>query len=147
MTTSRRDFLKTTAIAGTTVAVNGLNAWAEPVTGMATTAANGQLKASGPIDPTRGIGIYPGAPSEYFGPELIPGNISYRNLALQRPAYHSSSYDYNLTAQLVTDGIRDTRLPEWIAVSETFSGALPKEEREVLTDHFPMNTLDLRGAR
>jgi len=147
MTTSRRDFLKTTAIAGTTVAVNGLSAWAEPVNATAGTAPSRPVQAASATETTRGIGVYPGAPSECFGPELIPGNTTYRNLALLRPAYHSSSYDYNLTAQLVTDGIRDTRLPEWIAVSEAFGGALPKEEREILTDHFPMNMLDLRGAR
>lgn len=147
MPTSRRDFLKTTAIAGTTVAVNGLSAWGEPVKAAAGSAASGPVQAASAVKLTRGIGIYPGAPSEYFGPELIPGNTKYRNLALLRPAYHSSSYDHNLTAQLVTDGIRDTRLPEWIAVSDAYAGALPKEEREVLTDHFPMNTLDLSGAR
>jgi len=36
---------------------------------------------------------------------------SYRNLALHRPAYQSSSCDYNLTAQLVTTALRRRRCP------------------------------------
>ena len=50
------------------------------------------------------VGIYPGAPGESFAPMLTADN-SYRNIALRRMAYASSSHDYNLTAQLVTDGI------------------------------------------
>ncbi len=100
----------------------------------------------GAIEYTRGIGIYPGAPSEDSGPVLVPDSSTYRNLALLRPAFHSSSYDYNLTAQLVTDGIKDTRLPEWIVVSDAFHGPLPKEQREVIVDHCPMNTMELRGT-
>jgi hypothetical protein len=58
---------------------------------------------------TRGIGVYPGDPKEYTGPALAIDAQTYRNLALHRPAYQSSAYDYNLTAQLVTDGIREHR--------------------------------------
>ena len=61
--------------------------------------------------------MYPGAPAENFNPELVIDSTTYRNLALLRPAYHSSSYDYNLTAQLVTDGLKDTTLPTWISTS------------------------------
>ena len=50
-------------------------------------------------DPSRGIGIYPGNPAECFAPTLV-GDTTYRNLALHRRAWHSSSHDYNLTAQL-----------------------------------------------
>ncbi len=150
MSTSRREFLKTTAIAGATVAIDGLPAWAEPVGTRAADAPfppNGGSQSAGAMEHTRGVGIYPGAPREDFSPELVADNTTYRNLALLRPAYHSSSYDYNLTAQLVTDGIRDTRQPEWIATSDGFRGALPKEDREIPVDHFPMNMLDLRGPR
>ena len=66
---------------------------------------------------TRGVGLYPGNPKDYFGPAMRLDAATYRNLALHRPAYHSSSYDYNLTAQLVTDGIKDTRLPRWVATA------------------------------
>jgi hypothetical protein len=150
MATSRRDFLKTTAIAGATVAMEGLPAWTEPIgtqAGGTSSAMGGGPKSSGLVGPTRGIGIYPGAPGEDFGPELIADSTTYRNLALLRPAYHSSSYDYNLTAQLVTDGIKDTRTPMWIATADGYRGTLSKEDREILVDHFPSYTLDLRGGR
>ncbi len=130
--------------------MEGLSAWAEPM-GAQISAASTTISAGSPAtipaQPTRGLGVYPGAPSEDFGPELVLDNPSYRNLALLRPAFHSSSYDYNLTAQLVTDGIKDTRLPDWIAVTDGIRGALPKEERETVVDHNPMSILELRGTR
>jgi len=154
MATTRRDFLKTTAIAGATVSVGGLAAWAEPLdspaTGEATAASASTVpvaSAANAVEPTRGIGLYPGLPSQNFSPDLVPETSTYRNLALLRPAYHSSSYDYNLTAQLVTDGIKDTRQPDWLAVSDGLRGAYRKEEREVYVDHAPMNTMELRGPR
>ena len=67
---------------------------------------------------TRGIGVYPGDPKEYTGPTLVPDS-AYRNIALHRPAYQSSAYDYNLTAQLVTDGIKETAAPQWIVARST----------------------------
>ena len=51
-----------------------------------------------------GIGVYPGNPDENTAPVMVQDD-SYRNIALNRAAYASSSFDYNLTAQLVTDGI------------------------------------------
>ncbi len=92
---------------------------------------------------TRGVGVYPGNPKDYFGPLMRLDAESYRNLALHRPAYHSSAYDYNLTAQLVTDGIKDTRLPRWLASATSQQGALKKNERERL--HGPQPD-DGRGA-
>ena len=56
-------------------------------------------------DRTRGIGVYPGNPNEYFGPQLIRGGSELRNVALFRAARHSSSFDNDYTAQLVTDGV------------------------------------------
>jgi hypothetical protein len=94
---------------------------------------------------TRGLGVYPGDPREDFGP-LLEADTTYRNLALHRPAYHSSSYDYNLTAQLITDGITDTRLPRWVAVSTSQQGVLKKDERERLLDHNRLTTVELHGA-
>jgi hypothetical protein len=95
---------------------------------------------------TRGIGMYPGAPDENFAPELVLDTTTYRNLALRRPASHSSSYDYNLTAQLVTDGIRDTNPPQWVAVTTSSQGKLPKTDREILLNHSHVNMLTLEGA-
>ncbi len=89
--------------------------------------------------------MYPGAPDENFSPELVIDSTTYRNLALLRPAYHSSSYDYNLTAQLITDGIKDTHLPAWVATSASGHGVFSKTERELLLDHFHDTTIDLRG--
>src|ERR1017187_7596221 len=95
---------------------------------------------------TRGIGVYPGDPSQDFAPTLVPDATTYRNLALHRPAYQSSAYDYNLTAQLVTDGIKDTKLPRWISVS-TSQARLAKQEREWLVDNNPLTGPDLKGPR
>ena len=77
---------------------------------------------------SRGIGIYPGNPEETFAQELVADNSTYRNVAELKSAYHSSSYDYNLTAQLVTDGIISSALPATINVS-TQNGDLKKNER------------------
>ena len=52
------------------------------------------ISFAAPREP-RGIGIYPGDPDENFAPMLVPDGSSNRNLALHRPAFHSSSYDYN----------------------------------------------------
>lgn len=54
---------------------------------------------------TRGLGVYPGRPAEYFGPQVVPGGSAYRNVALLRAASQSSAFDFNRTAQLVTDGL------------------------------------------
>ena len=82
---------------------------------------------------TRGIGVYPGEPAQCFAPEILPGGRAYRNIALGRAASHSSSWDYNLTAQLVTDGIFPDAPAPWADL--TVNGeALPKRERSYLTD-------------
>jgi hypothetical protein len=96
---------------------------------------------------TRGIGVYPGNPGEDFSPVLRVDAKTYRNLALRRPAFQSSSYDYNLTAQLVTDGIKDTGLPRWVATSSSEGGTFPKNEREWILDDNPVTGPDLKGPR
>jgi beta-galactosidase/beta-glucuronidase len=93
---------------------------------------------------TRGVGIYPGSPKEDFSPNLVPDNKTYRNLARLRPAFHSSSYDYNLTAQLVTDGIISHEMPDYISFS-TNQGELPKNQREWLLDNNSVTELNLAG--
>jgi hypothetical protein len=95
---------------------------------------------------TLGVGVYPGDPSENFAPASHLDRTTYRNLALHRPAYQSSSYDYNLTAQLITDGIKDTKLPRWVAVSTSQQGELPKNEREWLLDHNWVTAVNLKGT-
>ena len=94
---------------------------------------------------TRGVGVYPGDPREDYAAVLSPEGKTYRNLALHRPAYQSSAYDYNLTAQLVTDGIKDTHPPRWVAVS-TNDGVIPKQVREHVLDHNITTTTVLNGA-
>lgn len=84
---------------------------------------------------TRGIGQYPGCPQEDFSPELVTDN-TYRNIALLRSAYQSSSYDYNLTSQLLTDGIIHTDAPQYLKLL-TPDGEKPKREREWMIDEGP----------
>ena len=80
----------------------------------------------------RPIGQYPGNPSEYYGPTLVQDN-SYRDIALHRMVYQSSSWDFNLTSQLLTDGIIDEHLPVWLNVC-TPEGPLPPHKREACID-------------
>ena len=63
---------------------------------------------------TRGIGVYRGDPQQYDGPRLAVDSTTYRNLTQRQPAHQSSAYDYNLTAQLATDGIHERGLPQRI---------------------------------
>ena len=97
-------------------------------------------------DYTLGVGVYPGDPKENFGPSVRIDSTTYRNLALHRPAYHSSAYDYNLTAQLITDGIKDAALPRWIAVSTSAQGVLKKNEREYMLDGNWVTNVSLNGS-
>ena len=94
---------------------------------------------------TRGIGVYPGDPREYTGPALAPDANTYRNLALHRPAYQSSAYDYNLTAQLITDGIKETVPPQWIETATSTEGVLPKNERELFLDGNVTSSVNVTG--
>jgi hypothetical protein len=96
---------------------------------------------------SRGIGVYPGDPAQYDGPRMVADKLTYRNLALHRPVYQSSAYDYNLTAQLVTDGIREKNLPQWVVTSTSNKGMLAKTEREVFLDGNPTSAVFLDGAK
>jgi hypothetical protein len=94
---------------------------------------------------TRGTGIYPGDPKEFFGPSLKIDAVHYRNLALHRAVYQSSSYDYNLTGQLITDGIVDSKLPGWLVVSTSGQGILPRDGREHLLDRHASSQQQFTG--
>jgi hypothetical protein len=96
---------------------------------------------------TRGVGIYPGDPRQNFAADLVPETQTYRNLALHRPAYQFSAYDYNLTAQLITDGIKNAHLPRWVSVATSDQGVLSKQDREHVLDHNSTSTVNLNGAR
>jgi len=52
---------------------------------------------------------------------------------LCRTVYQSSSWDFNLTSQLLTDGIIDEKVPAWLNVS-TPEGPLPPHKREACID-------------
>jgi len=96
---------------------------------------------------TRGVGVYPGDPAQSFAPTLVIDSHIEHNLALHRLAYHSSSHDYNLTAQLVTDGIVHTTMPRYTRVRTSAEGELPKREREHLFDDNPVTTVTVPGSR
>ncbi|HUZ45829.1 MAG TPA: discoidin domain-containing protein [Terriglobia bacterium] len=151
---SRRTFLKRT-IAGVTAALGDLHKLAlaaDPSSFKATMAQAGETQAgvasvANGAEYTRGVGVYPGDPHENFAPTLAAETgTTYRNLALLRPAYHSSSYDYNLTAQLLTDGIKHAHLPHWVETSTSLFGALARNEREFFLDHNATSGIELRGA-
>lgn len=93
---------------------------------------------------TRGIGVYPGSPQEDFSPELLPDRNQYRNLALLRATYQSSAYDYNLTSQLLTDGIVTDQAPQYFDLL-TAGGSAPKREREWMIDGGPYSRNTVRG--
>lgn len=94
---------------------------------------------------TRGIGMYPGNPQENEAPVMKPDQ-TYRNIALHRKAFHCSSYDYNLTAQLLTDGIITRQGPAYL-VASTNSGVLPLREREWAIDGGEYTRNILMGSR
>jgi Exo-beta-D-glucosaminidase Ig-fold domain/Glycosyl hydrolases family 2/F5/8 type C domain len=97
-------------------------------------------------DFTRGVGVYPGDPAAFDGPTFAPDTATYRNLALHRPATASSNYDFNLTAQLVTDGIIADRLPRWLVCSSSAEGVLPRHEREHVVDGYVSTGVDLPSS-
>jgi hypothetical protein len=95
---------------------------------------------------TKGVGVYPGDPKQDFAPAVVPGSgTGERNLALRRPAYQSSAYDYNLTAQLVTDGIKETTLPRWFTMTTSDLGLMTKQEREHPVDHNTTTRVTITG--
>ena len=94
---------------------------------------------------TRGIGKYPGCPAEDFSPNLKPDNETYRNIALHRAAYQSSSHDYNLVAQLVTDGICTNESVRYLTLS-TPDGEKSRREQEWAIDFGPYSSNLAEGA-
>ena len=87
----------------------------------------------------------PAIPNRIGRPPCSPARKSIATWPSTGPAYHSSSYDYNLTAQLITDGIKETAMPRRIAVTTSQQGLLKKNERERILDNNWVTTVDLRG--
>ena len=92
-----------------------------------------------------GIGVYPGDPNENFAPSMMKDD-SYRNLAQYRAAYASSSHDYCLTAQLVTDGIISSERPKYLQF-ESSNGKGLRREREWLVDQGPYTRKTFEGEK
>ena len=91
-----------------------------------------------------GVGIYPGNPKENFSPTIKYDNKTYQNIALLRPVYGSSSYDFCLTPQLLTDGIIETQMPGWI-VSSSIKETYQRSEREKFLDRHPSTRKGFSG--
>ena len=87
---------------------------------------------------TRGIGIYPGAPEENYAPLLVTDTAAFRdNIARGRTVMQSSSFDCNMTGQMLTDGFVDMDGVERRMVylsATTPLGELSPRERESAID-------------
>lgn len=81
---------------------------------------------------TRGIGQYPGLPSQFTAPKMVK-DFAYRNIALNRTVYTSSNADFNLTGQLATDGFLATAEPTFLSV-KTNRGEVSNRDKEKLID-------------
>jgi len=78
---------------------------------------------------------------------LALGTLTAQEFTRGVGVYPSSSYDYNLTAQFVTDGIKDTKMPRYLAVETSQQGPLPKNQRESLLDGNWVTDVSLKGPR
>ena len=92
---------------------------------------------------SRGIGRYPGLPSEFYGPTMQPSD-EYGNLAQFRAAYHSSCAGHNQTAQLITDGVVEHRMPYMLTVS-TKDTVFSSREQEYTLDEVEWTNHTLWG--
>lgn len=94
-------------------------------------------------DKTRGIGKYPGRKTEACIPGRAASN-AYGNQAWMRAAWASSSIDYNLTAQLVTDGITTVREPARVRVL-TSDGDQDLRDKEKTFDGNKVTSIYVKG--
>lgn len=81
---------------------------------------------------TRGIGRYPGRVSQFTAPCMVK-DYDYRNIALNRMVFTSSNADFNLTGQLITDGLVTKNEPAFLSV-RTNGGEVSGRDREKLID-------------
>jgi hypothetical protein len=91
-----------------------------------------------------GIGIYPGNPKENYSPSISYDSKTYKNIALLRPVYSSSSYDFCLTPQLLTDGIIETQMPGWI-ISSSSNKVYSRSDREIFIDRNVSSRKEFEG--
>ena len=93
---------------------------------------------------SRGIGVYPGNPKEFFGPKIEKDTV-YRNLALHRAVYQSGAHDLNLTAQLITDGVIAENQPAFLQVF-TNGKTLPHNERKLTINNSEWSRIPVQGS-
>lgn len=67
------------------------------------------------------------------------------NLALRKPAYHSSAIDFNATAQLAVDGILESEMPCWVEVCGNNGRPLDKISHDMPTDPRPWTAIRVEG--
>ena len=67
------------------------------------------------------------------------------NIALRHPAYHSSSIDYNFTAQLAVDGIVETEPPCRVEICGNNGVPLEKIEHNLVLDPRPWTSVTAEG--
>lgn len=92
-----------------------------------------------------GIGLYPANPNENFAPRLQVDTVR-RNIALNRRAFASQSADYNLTAQLVTDGVISKG--EYPTLTVTDNGVVTNRyDRERMLDFGQYSRNDFSGDK
>ena len=92
---------------------------------------------------TRGIGQYPGRPSQFTAPKMVKDQ-TYRNIALNRMVYTSSNADFNLTGHLVTDGIITSKAPSFLSV-KTNEGELSNRDKEKMIDENTVKSQYFKG--
>ena len=68
------------------------------------------------------------------------------NLALRHPAYHSSSIDYNVTAQLAVDGIIETEPARWVEICGNDGLPLSKRDHDLVFDPRQWTTVTAQGS-
>jgi hypothetical protein len=90
---------------------------------------------AGALKYNRGIGVYPGNPDENFSPVLKVDDY-YRNIALHRAVYASSSYDYCLTGQLLTDGIISKSAPKYFKMATSENKHIKREQEWLIDQHY-----------
>ena len=94
---------------------------------------------------TRGIGQYPGRPSQFTTPQMVKDD-TYRNIALNRMVYTSSNADFNLTGHLVTDGIITSKAPSFLSV-RTNEGELSNRDKEKMIDGNTVTSQYIKGEK
>ena len=94
---------------------------------------------------TRGIGQYPGRPSQFTAPQMVKDD-TYRNIALNRMVYTASNADFNLTGHLVTDGIITSKAPSFLSV-RTNEGELSNRDKEKMIDGNTVTSQYIKGEK